>query len=627
MIHLRDRVVSKAYDLFRSFPAAAVGRRDGLAWLFFLLELYKRTEDAGIRVRMLEELSLLEKDRAEWRTDNYSLGRGSFGIAALYLELFRFTGDDAYMRSANSLVLEYYGSESFKCGFVNDHSLFDGMAGILLVSVQVYLRTHDPVLLQHIEKLLLKLIKGFHEDNAGVYCGGVTDSRKRNIGLATGAAGVALVMAVLGNAFDHPLLTELARRALEYEEAVRQVGDGVAGQDNEDVKAALKESSLGFGIAGLMVAKLYQGLGPIDGSLLDFVREAAAGHHSLVRDGDGAERFGLFSGISGIGLAFKEAYRFSGDDSYRKEAEGIAERLLETCGAAGGDPVLPVGQRLGIGYFLLRLIGPPGDSCALLPDHGSGYSAGTEHLPLDSIFKPGNPVLSEALIRKDFRLTIQMLKEHIPAGLDRFLRQKKDSHPDDFVRYVETILSEERDFPKREGFLLNFEGERYALSIRKGMHDCIPDDDETILRIDGLMHLSESDFLSLRLVQSDKLRIYCREEALNEDTQFTKETFPIFMTQYGFRTFYFLVNDLDALEGGPLGSIKLMFDPFVSATSIREVHGRLVGFLLRQNRDVLDMVRQRYHSRYGESIEDLVSELVLDGIRYCVMTGLLVVSD
>ena len=400
MTDLRDRVISKAYSIYRSYPAAAgVGRTDRLALLFFLLELYKRTKDAGISERMLGELSLLEKDLAERRTNTYTLRRGSFGIALFYLELFTFTGNDAYLRRANSIVLEYYESESFTCGFINDHSLFDGIAGILLVSVLLYLRTNDTWLLQHIEKLLLKLIKTFHEGNAGIYWGGVTDSRKRNIGLATGAAGVGIVMTILGNAFDNKLLTELARRAWEYEEAVKLGDDAVVGKDREAVNAALKKSSLGYGIAGLMVAKLYQGSGPIDGSLLRFVREAVAGHHS--GEGAGEDNFGLFSGISGIGLAFKKAYRFSGDERYRREAESIAERLLGTGGEASEDLALPAGERLGIGYFLLKLIEPSGDGSALLPDPGLNYSVGTEHLPLDSIFKPGSPVMFETLIRKD----------------------------------------------------------------------------------------------------------------------------------------------------------------------------------------------------------------------------------
>ena len=479
--------------------------RNRLASLFTLLELYKTTEDAGVLERMLGELSLLEEERAARRADNYTLRRGSFGIAFLYLQLFTLTGNDAYLKKANSIVLEYYGSESFKCGFISDHSLFDGIAGILLVSMQLYLHTSDPWLLQCMEKLLLKLIKTFHEGRAGIYWGGVIDSGKKNIGLATGAAGVAIVMTVFGNVFDNKLLTELSRRALEYEED--------AGLDGE-------------------AAKLYQGLDPIDEPL---------------------------------GLALEEAYRLSGDGSYR--------------------------------------------------------------LPPDSIFTPGNPMMFEALIRKDFKHTFRTLNEHNPEDLNSFFRQKTDSHYDDFVRYVEAILSEEQSFPKRETLFSNFECERFGVSIRNTMQDCIPEDDETMLRIDGLLRLNEADFLSLVLVQSDKFRYYCIEEPLNEAEQFTRETFPKFMTQYGTRTFAYLVNDLDVFVGEPIGIYKLMFDQFASSTSIQEAHERIVSFLLRQNPEVLGMIRYQYHARYGQHIPLLVRELILDGIRWCMMVGLLVVSD
>src|SRR5580698_2040876 len=101
MTDLRDRVISKAFSIYRSNPAGArIGRPDRLALLFFLLELYKRTGDAGIRERMMGELSLLEKDLAERRTNRYTLGRGSFGIAFFYLELCKFTGDDVWLRKA-----------------------------------------------------------------------------------------------------------------------------------------------------------------------------------------------------------------------------------------------------------------------------------------------------------------------------------------------------------------------------------------------------------------------------------------------------------------------------------------------------------------------------------------------
>jgi hypothetical protein len=628
MTDLRDRAISKAYSIYRSYPGAAgVRRTDRLALLFFLLELYKRTKDASVSEKLLGELSLLEKDLVERRKGTYTLLQGSFGIAFLYLELFKFAGNDAYLNRANGIVLEYYQSESFKCGFIDDHSLFGGIAGILLVSVELYLRTNDPWLLQQIEKLLLKLIKTSHEGNVGIYWGGVTDNRKRNIGLATGAVGVAIPLTILGNVFGHKLMTELSRRAVEYEEAVRLGDNAVVAQDREAVKAALKKSSLCYGITGLMVAKLYQGSGPIDGSLLSFVQDALAGHHSIFGERAEDDSFGLFSGISGIGLAFKEAYRFSGDEKYWKEAESIGERILGTAGEASGDRAFPAVEQLGIGYFLLKLIEDYGDNSALLPDPRIKYSASTEHLPFDSIFKPGSPVMFETLIRKDFNRTFQILNAYIPAGLDHFLRQKTDSYYDDFVRYVETILSEEQDFSKRENLLLNFESERFGLSIRNGMHDCIPDDDDTILRIDRLLRLGKADFLSLRLAHSDKFRGYCGEKAVNVGDRFTKETFPMFMTQYGLRTFIYGVNDLDVLEQSSLGIYKLMFDQFGSPTSIHEAHGRLVGFLMRQNSDVLDIIRQQFITRYDQGIEQLVSELVLDGIRYCMMTGLLVVSD
>ena len=587
MKNIHELIIEEAYRIWKAYPGQIGADRNvnsiltgRLGFSFFLLELYKRTGSPDVRRDLQEELNSLEDINQQRPTNNYSLLRGKGGLALLYLELFTHTGEEAFLKKATGILGEYYEGSFYKYGIVSDYSLSSGIAGILLLSVHLYLHTKASWLADPIEKLLLKLVYASRSCSRGVYWGGITDMEEKNMGLTTGAAGIAFVFRELGKCYDNRWLRGLAEKAEKYEahfwESHGKVGD--------------------YGAMGIKAAGAW--------------RDEAA--------------LGIFSGKAGMGLTLIETWRSSGEESYLQEAEEMAGQFLSLSGeqAKGISPTM--NGWWGIGYFLLRLIAPSREEPRMLVFPRLGKLADPEVLPAHSIFRPGNPTILRVLIERDFKVTSNILNEQLPESFQAFFDSNAGKGPEDFVPYVREIVAGGQDFPKKNIFLFHFEREIFGLSIKDALKEPIAGDDETILNTDRLLSLPEVDFWQLKLVQSDKVCLFSKEDALKGDMIFTKEAFGEFLKGYGGRTVYYRVTDLDELQASFMGIIKLVFDRFATVTSIYAAHQWVEEFLFRQDGEVLQILEDRYGVKGPQQLREAFKVQFLDGVCYSMAAGILV---
>ena len=635
MNSLHDLIIEKAYDIYNSYPCQSVAREvnaDNIAagrlgFSFFLLELHRKTIDMGVWEKMMEELGWLESYAVQHPTNNYTFIRGRSGLAFLYLELFRHSGDHTFLQKATTIVKEYYEGNSYKYGIISDYSLFEGISGILLLSLHLYLYTKEPWLLEHIEKLLLKLVHGAHTREGGVCWGGITDLNKKNISLASGAAGIAFVLAEFGKCFDNELLTGLARRGLDYEKTFWERQTGTADDHENTPSSYLRSNSLCYGKTGMSTVRFYLDAGAGAQPQLTGLTAIGSAGNNFLSGGAIDNAVGVFSGISGIGLALTEAYRISGEEQYLSEAVELAERLVTIDMEQAGGVPLSMNGWLGMGYFLLQLINPGSEGSGLFFLPQTRQVIAPDALPPQSIFKPGNREILRVIINRDFQKTASTLNEIAPETLATFFDHKKNCRPEDFVSYVEELMSNEEEFPFKDILSPVFELEKFAFSFKNSVQETVPHGDDTILYIDEIMHLSNDDFRSLKLVLTDKIRIYSRDNPISEDMRFTKKSFAYFLENYGTNSFLYKINAQDNLDRVVLGVPKIVFDKFISVTPVHEAHDQLAGFLMRQDKEVLSVLAERFHIKGKKELQQALWQEILDGIRFGVMEGVLEVSN
>jgi lantibiotic modifying enzyme len=213
MQELREKILDCAYKFYTTQQALTgnwreswncVGGDNGgrnfsenfitgrVGYLFYLLQLYQISGDAEVGKSMEETLDNYEHFIKDIPTNNYTL-TGRLGLGYHYLELFSITRERKYVDKALDMARAYYDGYSFQYGIINGSSLFEGVAGILNFTQQLYLETKEPWLLPYIEKWVIYLTTAAISAPKGFHWGGLTDRRKRNSGLITGAAGIAFV--------------------------------------------------------------------------------------------------------------------------------------------------------------------------------------------------------------------------------------------------------------------------------------------------------------------------------------------------------------------------------------------------------------------------------------------------
>jgi hypothetical protein len=628
MKRLEKDILKKAWDIYNEYLAAYppgsandLQPTGGNAWkpysfmegrlgsLFFMLELYKNTGDENVWNNILNELAIAESFAQALVTNNYTI-QGKLGLGFFYLEVFECTGKKHFLEKADELAREYYNGYSYQYRIISRLSLLDGISGILLFTQRLYLKTKEPWLLEYIEKYLLRIINNAVSANQGIFWGGITNKNRKNIGLATGTAGISFVLAFMGKCFGNSLLVELAEQALLYE------FDFWTNASNKDVK----ELSLGYGLCGLALADLYIGKKDTQQSIDLLLSLSQQQHHHL----PAITSYGLFTGMAGTGLGFCEAYRITGNEAYLQEAEQIAEHLLLLSGEKTNVLPLAMEGSLGIGYFLLKLNSVNNDRSGVFFIPAFTTAVKREDLPAQSVFCEGNQEIYLTSVRRHFKHTLSALKEELPDAWNELLKREKTAEVNDLIAYIKGVINNIQDVSQINSLLFNFERENFVLSIMRSVKEPVLYDDNVILETDNLLKLPAEKFIQLTLRHSEKTWVFSKDASL--ENAFTKGSFGNFLQQYGTKTFLYKVSDGDNLQVSVPGILKLIFDRFSMPVAVADARNQIAHFLLMQNEEVVGFLKSYYGAGDKDQLMAIINEMTMDGIKYCLMEGFLEVT-
>jgi hypothetical protein len=281
----------------------------------------------------------------------------------------------------------------------------------------------------------------------------------------------------------------------------------------------------------------------------------------------------------------------------------------------------------GIGYFLLKLIEPENDKSGLffMPDNHQHVDLG--ELPLHSVFKPANPEIYEIFLNRIFKGTLSVLKTEFPGELAIFLHQKHSADFGDFITFVEENALVQKGNEKINLLLFEFERDKFVLSFITSLNAPVSGSRQTILDIDALMRLSFDDFRVLKFVHSDSIWIYSKEKVVQEDEIFTKESFMNFFQNYGSNTIFYRLSDSGWMQSGSMGIKKIIFDKFRISTSVFEACEQVFNFLSKQGNEVLSLLKENYGITDNNHLQAVIREIILDGVRLCIMEGFLEASE
>jgi len=584
--------------------------------LFFMLELYKATNEKSIWNSIVDEIKWIEKYSAENPTNNYSLLKGKLGLGMFYLRINELTGEVDYLNKAVAMAKEYYTSNAYFNGIISRYGLADGIAGVLLFTHELYLKTGNLWLLEHVEKYTLKLLYNCYQGENGIFWGGITNRDYKNNGYATGNTGVAFVLNRIGNSFKNTLLQKLVQKALAYDK------DKLEKRLN-DLSANVSKVfrlSLGYGSLGYELVNLYTGGDKTQ--VLEAIRKDAFAAEQLCGEISEKESYGLFSGLAGVGLALMQAGEFTNDDNVIKSTRVIANKLIEDFNKVKDNLDFTMDNALGMGYFLLKFVNSDRQHAALCIMPECSTTADLSQLPESSIFKQGNKELFETYFSSNYKKALPAVKALYPDAYNEFINATDDIEMSGFANFAAKVIagSDTLETAKvlcelnKESFLISTIAQLKASDIYSAAD---------ILNIDRVMNLNPEEFQDLKLVQSKKVKVFSDEYIDIDLVNFDKESFINFMQFYGVNSCFYAVSSIDSLHVAPLSMLKFIYDRFNVPSDIKQVCDNVMTFFNKQDQELIEILKVNFKVEDEEHLKMMIKEYVLEGARYCMTEGLL----
>lgn len=582
--------------------------------LFFMLELFRSTNDEMVWNDIINELGKIEQYAAKQVTNNYTLFKGRLGIGFFYLKVFELTSKAEFLDKATALADEYYKSNSYLNGIIIKPALFDGISGVLLFSYELYQFTGHLWLLEHIEKYTLKLLYTCHQDPSGVFWGGVTNQSGKNNGYAAGTTGIAFVLNRIGDGFENSFLKEIAKEAIAYE--VNCLAKKKHKEPDES------KYSIGYGSTGTNMVQLY-GAEYTNDNLVKYLQEFDNLQHKWFANIKDTTSWGLFSGISGIGAAFNEVGQITGNIEFVERAQQLAEKLTAVYKRQKNELSWTLEGALGIGYFLLKLdeLGDQKSELFFMPK--SKFKIDLPQLPETSVFQPANKELLETFIRSAYEQTVKVARLHMPLAYQNFIASSAKADLSAFALFIKQEIDKQDSSAEIDTIRYNFEKEKFIIATIQQMGEKDAYDANEILEIDRIMNLNRPAFKELKLVWSKKARIFSNETIDMEKVKFNQESFINFMQNYGVESHFYMVSSTDNLHCGPFGMLKFIYDRFDQPVRIYEVCDQIALFLCSQDDNVLELIKANLQAKDELQLKAAINEFVIEGVKFCFAEGLL----
>ena len=585
--------------------------------LFFMLELYKTTGEKLIWNSITDEIKWIEKYSAQNPTNNYTLLKGKLGLGMFYLRMNELSGEDEYLNKAVALAKEYYTSNAYFNGIISRYGLSDGIAGVLLFTHELYLKTGQLWLLEHVEKYTLKLLYNCYQGEKSIFWGVITNRNYKNNGYAEGNAGIAFVLNRIGTSFKNTYLKKLAQKALAYDKDQLEKRIHSSAATNSKTFSL----SLGYGLLGYELVNLYAE-GDAEQRLLRTLNFDAVSVQHLCDEINDNDSFGLFSGLAGIGLALMKAGDLTKDDKIIKSARLVADRLVNTFHKVKKQLNFTLDSALGIGYFLLKFVNSAQHhtdlcimpECNQLPD--------LSLLPESSIFRQENNELLETYISSNYKKTLPAVKVLFPDAYHEFISTTNDIEMSGFAAFAEKIISGS-DVSESARILCELNKENFLIPTIAQLKESNIYSEADILNIDRVMNLSPEEFQDLKLVQSKKVKVFSDEYIDIDLVNFDKESFINFMQFYGVNSCFYAVSSIDSLHVAPLGMLKFIYDRFNIPSDIKQACDSVMKFFNKQDQELIEILKVNFKVEDEEHLRIMIKEYVLEGARYCMTEGLL----
>lgn len=508
----------------------------GISW--YLMHLYKVTGRSEYLDAAVEGMRWTTDACRKTETNYYAFITGRLGVTYCLLELSRITGDNAWLQQALEIArpcMKFTSPEYEVDDMINGH------AGAIIGVLHLYAASGEPWLLEAADGFVRNLLKRAHQGKKGFYWDRGYQTISGLCGFSHGAGGIGWVFLELGRYFHNPAFYTLADQAFLYESTHydHQKGNWIdlrkgiyADDDEQEHRQALLNDDLDFftiggdmnawchgsagnGLSRLRAMQLFQG------EARERVEKEALAciEKTRLTDVDAPVPpllYILCHGAGGNADLFITAGQILGDEKYFGLAERVAAHILasrEQKGsylsgfrdAAGNEDRSLFMGNAGIGLFLLRLLAPEKVSSILVPmlhaEFNGAIPASCPHLSLSL------RQMTEKLLERSFRRTLNLFETWAPAILDRFfsaspLASAARNLNREFIDFVEAQLPE---LPEKEKNCINdiFIMEREKVKL----DDAIPSlcrlyirDKVLTERAQPLVSLSREAFLSLELI-------------------------------------------------------------------------------------------------------------------------------
>ena len=566
-----------------------------LGTLFFMLELYRQTQDAALWTAIMTRLQHIEQHCGQTKTNNFSLYTGRLGLAKMYLELYYTTRQPQYLSKSVKLYYTYFDDRPDQLKFLDNCSLLDGFAGILLFCIQLYKEAKQDWLMDAIKKSVHILIDKGEMNSKGLYWNGITNANNRQLGWGYGCSGTALVLLELAAFFDSKYFLSLAGMALKYED--------------EHLPPPAGDSLL-HGRAGMDLVRLDAGL--LDGSTDIYLSTTlqAPNPHELAT----------------YGMVLRQAYRLTGDIQYHNAATNAAMLLLDHLEA--GHAITNNGTGLlgalpGIGYFLLTMMDT--DRQTVLP--GISLKApvkavtGKDDAAMMKTFQllPVN----QYLLKKNFTKAFPIVEREFANDVAALLA--KDQCPiDGFVGMVKQLNKEKLPPEQQEELHDALEKEYFTVSLKQRLNDThFPDEKAYLEKVRSIIQLSDDDLLDLELKISDNVWLMSLEEPIHIDRPLDHKLMEDVIFKYGAKSYYMRVNKFNELEVSSVYSMKLVLDMFRQPAEVRNVLNALLHFFTSQSDDIIKTLKDSFEVQSDEELHTELKNTVIDKIRFLLFADVL----
>ena len=591
---------------------------------FFFLELYKATADPAILEEIQTHLAYFRRYHASNPTNNYALFMGRSGIIYFYLELYRATKNAEYLHQSAGLLRGYLQTKCYSFIFINNDGLFDGLAGILVLLLQLLPELKDPGLIQPMETIVLTLLDHFYIGTNTIHAGTLTNKHRTRSGLGKGPSGIAFAFCELGKLSLNPVFFEIAAGLLNYED--EHWVPALANRQNEAPDPCLAD-----GICGVALTRLYVSQRINKAACLQQWSLAKQYLETRVQSAGQLPRRGICHGSSGIGMTLLEGYRITGDHSCLDMATSIGFALSETLERSDNTADFSLDDLCGAGYYLLKLSAAsdpsPSDTSPgflFLPQSASREDA--SRLPENSLLSPVNQLIREQLIRKHFPVTCTSLKEFYPEWINKTISGPGSIWPETFMQQACSFLKNQPRSPQVLAISDAFEKECFSARIQlKLMTLPSPGKDTYVGQLEKILGLDDESFLNVKLVLSPNIWIFYPER--QPQTTPPANAAPGLDLDLGMNSFVCQASHMDTFYCFHIGLERLILDRFTTPKTIRQAINELMFFLSSREEAIKGYLIDNYRFTPGDNFQLFLRNLFLEGVRSAINRDLLQASD